>query len=107
MTHFRIDVASRGALLGKMENGAYKLLEEIAANNNQCLVERLSGRRAQGVHEIKALSSMNTKLDMLVNILNKMGMHNGQSSPTIVCEICDHGHKIVECQVGSSFTLLK
>lgn len=50
-----------GSLIGKIEEVTFNLLEEMTANNYQWLVERLGERRPQGINEIDAFSSINSK----------------------------------------------
>lgn len=44
-TQLSIDAATVGSLIGKIEEVAFDVFEEMAANNYPSLVERLGGRR--------------------------------------------------------------
>lgn len=84
--------------MGKIEELAFYLLEEMVANNYQWLMERPKGRKSQGIHEIDDLTLVNAKVNSFAKRLDKIKMHNGLPSSTIICKICGGGHEIIEAK---------
>ncbi|PON64427.1 hypothetical protein PanWU01x14_124960, partial [Parasponia andersonii] len=74
MGHLRtiMDVTAGGALMGKSTDDAFKLLEEMAANNYQWPSERVNPRRATSINELEVISSLATQVNVLTKNLESM-----------------------------------
>ncbi|WRX27887.1 Retrotransposon gag domain - like 10 [Theobroma cacao] len=84
-----IDVGGGGALMSKNAADAYNLLEEMASNNYQWLLERSGSRKAVGTYEIDAMSNLAKQVAALSKKIDTMGVHAVQNS---ICEMCGDGH---------------
>ena len=65
-----IDAAAGGTLMGKERDEAYELLEEMASNSYQWQSNRAMPRKAAGVHQIDAISTMYAQLALLTKKLD-------------------------------------
>ncbi|KAJ4724584.1 DNA-directed DNA polymerase [Melia azedarach] len=101
-TRTLVDAAAGGALMGKSIDEAYDLLEEMAANAFQWPSERLTLKKASGVHEVDNLSALTAQL---ATLNKQLGVMTAQSIhiPQVVCELCNGNHPSTDCQVGNPF----
>jgi len=67
-----IDAAAGGTLNNKTPEEAYNLLEEMASNNYQWPIERLSMRKVSGVHEVDAFAVIAAQFEALNKKLESM-----------------------------------
>ncbi|KAJ4718833.1 DNA-directed DNA polymerase [Melia azedarach] len=97
-----VDAVAGGALIGKSIDEAYELLEEMAANAFQWPSERLTPKKASGVHEVDNISALTAQL---ATLNKQLGVMTAQSIhiPQVVCELCSGNHPSTDCQVGNPF----
>ena len=53
-----VDTASGGTLMSKTAEGATSLLEEMALNNSQWLIERTMAKKVTGIHELDPFAAL-------------------------------------------------
>lgn len=75
---------------------------EMAANPFQWPSERLTPRKALGVHEIDSISALNAQLDTLTKQLGAM-IANFIHILHMDCELCSGNHSSMDCQVRNLF----
>ena len=88
-----VDAAAGGALMGKSIEVAKALLEETASNNYHWSSERASPRRGGGRYKMDAVTLLASKVDALVQRLDKVGTPSVTSAgPSMeayaYCETC-------------------
>ena len=91
--------------MGKTEEEAYNLIEEMALNNFQWSSERGQPKRVGGKYEIDALTLLTAKMDAMTQKLNKLNVHAVSSyAPCPLCDKCGSlDHVSENCQVGNPF----
>lgn len=104
-TRTLIDAASGGEFMGKNQDDAYDLLEEMAMNNYQWPSERILPKKAMGLHEIEAITTLAAQVHTLTQQLkaNQL-MANAIHLTPPVCDFCHGTHPSEECQVGNPFS---
>lgn len=100
-----VDAAIRGALIEKMINEAYDLLEEMAVNIYQWLIKRLTSRKSLRVHEVDNITTLIAQLTILTKKPEAM-IANAIHIPHVVYELYNGNYPSTECQVGNSFASL-
>ncbi|KAJ4720877.1 DNA-directed DNA polymerase [Melia azedarach] len=101
-TRTLVDAEAGGALMGKSIDEAYDLLEEMDANAFSWPSERLTPKKAFGVHEVDNISALTAQL---ATLNKQLGVMTAQSFhiPQVVCELCSGNHPSMDCQVGNPF----
>jgi hypothetical protein len=104
-TRETMDVATRGAFLSLTIKDAITLVEKMASNQG-CSEERTQPRKRGGMHQLKEVDMLSTKMDLLMKRLDdrasekKEVMHIHDSGMT--CEECGgtghSGHNCPEIQ---------
>ena len=69
-----IDAATEGALMGKKRDETQELLEEMALNSYQWQSDQAMPRKAAGVHEIDAISTIHAQLALLKKKLDAINL---------------------------------
>ena len=64
-TRTLIDASAGGAILGKNEIEAYRILENIALNNCQWPTERAVPKKVAGVHDLDAVTNLAAQISSL------------------------------------------
>ncbi|KAF5449711.1 hypothetical protein F2P56_030128 [Juglans regia] len=94
-----IDAEVRGTLMKKSLEDAYELVKEMVTNNYQWLVDRVTQKRTQGVHEIDSFYALTAQIATLSKKLDNINVSSIQSTNTIA-----GNHMGVDCQMGNPFT---
>jgi len=90
-----IDAAAGGTIMRKTPEQAYELLDEMATNSYQWPTKRLPARRAAGLHNVDAITSLAAQMEAL----NKK---DGLQLPiSDTCDFCGDSHPNHECQIGN------
>ena len=64
-----VDAAAGGTLMGKSEEEAYNLIEEMSSNNFQWSNEKKQQRKVAGMYEVDKVDMLSTKIDTLLTCL--------------------------------------
>jgi len=92
--------------MGKTEDEAYNLIEEIALNNFQWSTERAQPRWVGGKLEVDAFTLLSAKVDVMTKRLDQLNVNSVNSSAPSPCEICSSiEHISLHYQVWESFFL--
>jgi len=83
-----VDTATRGTLMGKIEDEAYNLIEEVALNNFQWSTERGQPKRVGRKLKVDALTLLSVKIHAVTQRLDQMNVTAVNSSAPFPCEIC-------------------
>ena len=97
-----IDAAASGALMRKDKDEAHELLEEMASNNYQWQLERVTPKKITGVYELDALSTIQVQLALITNQLGAANVSSIQT-PIPTCNSCGGGHTNNDGQDGNTF----
>ena len=65
-TRTLVDVAAGDSLMGKTEEAAYELLEEMASNAYQWPIECSTPKKAYGIYEVDALIALIAQVAVLM-----------------------------------------
>ncbi|PON51070.1 hypothetical protein PanWU01x14_219280 [Parasponia andersonii] len=96
-TRTLVDAAAGGSLMEKTEEAAYELLEEMAANAYQLPIERSTPKKAYGVHEVDALTTLTAQVTALTKRFDAI-------HPTPErCNLYGGPHASGNCQDSNSF----
>ena len=68
-TRILLDASVGGALMSKIANEAYQLLEDMTLNNFQWPNERATPKKLSGVHELDVFNNLVVQLSLLTNPL--------------------------------------
>ena len=68
-TRTLLDALARGALMSKIANEAYQLLEDMALNNFQWLNEIATLTKLSGVHELDVFNNLAVQVSLLTKQL--------------------------------------
>ncbi|XP_039146852.1 uncharacterized protein LOC120284115 [Dioscorea cayenensis subsp. rotundata] len=94
-----VDAASGGALMNKMVDDAYNLIEDMALNHYQWTSERNTTPKPAGRHKVETLNLISAKVDALTQKFDKLNA-NVPSAANITCEICGStGHLATNCHL--------
>ncbi|KAG9444739.1 hypothetical protein H6P81_016079 [Aristolochia fimbriata] len=96
-TRSLIDATAGGTMKKKTPNEVYELIEEMASNMYQYLVERGARGRVAGIHNVDPVLALQAQVESLTKQLSKF------QTPSLIAQICDMcgGHPNHECQAGN------
>ena len=101
-----IDAYAGGAIMGKNEVEAYQILENIALNDCQWLVERVAPKKPSGMFDLDMFTNLSAKVSTLSKQLQaaqQLGsqVHKVEESP-LACEQCHGPHPAFQCLMMNS-----
>ena len=102
-----LDASTGGALMSKITNDTYQLLENMALNNCQWPSERLTHKKPNGVHELDVFNNLAVQVLMLTKQLQSTQQQNAQAVENVIqaplssCDFRVGTHLSVECQIGN------
>ncbi|XP_022875736.1 uncharacterized protein LOC111394206 [Olea europaea var. sylvestris] len=73
-----VDSAAGSALLSKIPDEAYALLDEIATNNYQWPSERPSAKKVAGLYEVDPITSVTTQMSSFTNQIAALTSYGSQ-----------------------------
>ncbi|XP_062094143.1 uncharacterized protein LOC133800207 [Humulus lupulus] len=101
-----IDAVVGGALMSKISNEAYEILEEMAMNNYNWPAEQENNKVA-GVLEVDPIAMLTTQIASLTKQMqqqNNISSQAMQLQPTpIICERCGGSHHFQQCPATISY----
>ena len=102
-TRTLIDASAGGAIIGKNEVEAYQILENIALNDRQWLVERVASKKPAGVFDLDMFTNLFAQVSTLLKQLqasqqfgSQLSVHKVEESP-LACEQCHGPHPTSQC----------
>ena len=95
-TRTLIDASAGGVIMGKNEVEAYQILENIALNDCQWLVERVASKKPIGVFEYAQVSTLSKQLQSSQQLGSQLSAHKVEESP-LACEQCHGPHPTSQC----------
>ncbi|KAI3445417.1 hypothetical protein Pfo_002082 [Paulownia fortunei] len=102
-TRTLMDATAGGALMGKIHEEAYNLLETMAANAYQWPSERIAPKKVLGVHDVDAFATLTAQVTAVLS-QQFNSMHTNPAPIAVeVCNFCSGPHHNIECQVGNPF----
>ena len=102
-TRTLIDAYAGGAILGKNKVEAYQILENIALNDCQWLVERAGPKKLAGVFDLDMFTNLSSQVSTLSKQLqasqqlgSQVSVHKVEERPP-ACEQCHGPHPTSQC----------
>ena len=102
-TRTLIDASAGGAIIGKNEVEAYQILENIALNDCQWLVERVASKKPAGVFDLDMFTNLFAQVSTLLKQLqasqqlgSQLSVHKVEESP-LACDQCHGPHPTSQC----------
>ncbi|XP_022874214.1 uncharacterized protein LOC111393042 [Olea europaea var. sylvestris] len=89
-TRTMVDVAAGGILMAKIAEAAYALLDDIATNSYQWPSERLSVKKAAGLHEVDPITALAAQVASLTNQIVTLTTLGNQQKVDSVMRLRNH-----------------
>ena len=90
--------------MGKTQEEAYALLEEMSINSYQWLRERQAPRKVMGIQDNEAISTLTMQVQKLSEQVKAMNtMPQSFQEAVLRCDWCGGQHRMEECQLGNPF----
>lgn len=95
-----IDNVAGGALMARLVDIAFDLLEEMVANNYQWPTEQMTSKKVASMYELDVITSLSAQVAAIAKRLNIMGV-NSINSPSLSCDLCGDPHSSDQCPHAS------
>ena len=112
-TRTLIDASAGGAIMGKNEVEVYQILENIALNKCQWLVESAAPKKQVGAYDLDVFTNLATQVSTLSKQLQvvqqkgpQVSAHMVEESP-LACDHCHGAHPTSQCSMMNSMRELK
>ena len=102
-TRMMVDAATGRALMGKPNDEAYELPEEMAANDFEWHAERVTPKKVAGMYELDVFSAIHAQLALLTKQLGASTVSTIRT-PNLACDTCGGAHASGGCQVGNTLS---
>ncbi|PIN08325.1 DNA-directed DNA polymerase [Handroanthus impetiginosus] len=92
----KLDHLNGGSFLSGTTAECHNLLNNLVANHYEKKSERATPPKAAGVIEVDQVTTLNAKIDFLMQSMKNFGINQVQHTP-VTCEECGEGHPSDQC----------
>ncbi|XP_049381154.1 uncharacterized protein LOC125845649 [Solanum stenotomum] len=85
----------------KTHEEAIEILNELAENANQCVVENSERKKTVGVHQVDTFTTLQTHVASIAKDVKQLTLAQAQMTQSITCDFYAGRHPTHECQQGS------
>ncbi|KAH0652721.1 hypothetical protein KY289_030399 [Solanum tuberosum] len=87
-----------GPIMKKTVEEAIEILDELAEDANQWVVENYERKKSAGVHQVDTYTTLQAQIASIAKEVKQLTLAQAQMTQSIICDFCVGGHPTHECQ---------
>ncbi|KAG5620253.1 hypothetical protein H5410_005471 [Solanum commersonii] len=87
-----------GPIMKKTAEEAIEILDELAEDANQWVVENSKRKKSAGVHQVDTYTTLQAQIASIAKDVKQLTFAQAQMTQSIICDFCTGGHPTHECQ---------